>query len=147
MSRGLAAGSLVIVMALAVSACASVTPQLSDSSAPPTQPPEPPQPTDVPAEAVVSIASVDVDGAHVTVAGFVTQISEDGGLCRFVLTSGVSGAEVSVETTGIANVETTSCGTTEVATADLAKGPWTVVLEYESEELAATSQPLDLEVP
>lgn len=148
LSRGLAAGILVLSAGLSLVACTSADPEPTDvTSEPPEQPPAPPEPTDLEAIAVVSIASVDVDGQHVTVAGFVTQVTEDGGACRFVLTSEISGQEVAVETVGLANVDTTSCGTKQVAVSDLSRGPWDVVLEYSSAETVVVSEPLDVEVP
>lgn len=148
LSRGLAAGILVLSAGLGLVACTNAAPEPTGvTSAPPEQPAPEAEPTDVGAIAVVSIAAVDVDGVHVTVAGFVTQAAEDEGACRFVLTSEVSGQEVSVDAVGLANVDTTSCGTTQVATSELSRGPWVVVLEYQSAETVAVSEPLSLEVP
>ena len=148
LSRGLAAGILVLSAGLCLVACTSAAPDpTATSSEPAEQPPAPAEPTGIEAVAVVSIAAVDVDGLHVTVAGFVTQVMEDGGACRFVLTSGISGQEVAVETVGLSNVDTTSCGTTQVPVSDLSRGPWDVVLEYSSAETVVVSDPFNVEVP
>lgn len=52
-----------------------------------------------------------------------------------------------METVGLSNVDTTSCGTTQVAVSELSRGPWVVVLEYRSAETEAVSEPLNVEVP
>ncbi len=97
--------------------------------------------------AAVTIAGVDVDGLHVTVAGFVSGVVEAGGTCKFVLTSSVTNAVIDVATTGEPNVSTTSCGSAQVPIAQFTKGRWKVVLDYDSTSLQVTSAPLSLEVP
>jgi hypothetical protein len=97
--------------------------------------------------ATVTIASVDTDGLHASVSGYVTLISEDGGKCTFVLTSGISGEVVSVASDGHANVDSTSCGFVAIPIEKLQKGPWDVVLDYSSASGEFESLPAHLEVP
>ena len=140
--RGFAAVALAVIVGVNLVACAVAPPELT-----PSQPPAPSDPVASEPTAVVSIAAVDVDGEHVTVGGFVTGLAEDGGSCLFILTSEITNARVDASTTGIENVTTTSCGSTQVAVADLSRGPWQVVLEYRSDQLETTSEPLAVEVP
>jgi hypothetical protein len=142
--RGFATVALAVALGLNLAACAIAPPDLD---APPSQPPAPSDPVDTEPTAIVSIAAVDVDGEHITVAGFVTELAEDGGSCLFILTSEITNARVDASTTGVENVTTTSCGSTQVAVADLSRGPWQVVLEYRSDQLETTSEPLAVEVP
>jgi len=58
--------------------------------------------------AIVTIASVDVDGRNVTVGGFVTQISEEGASCRFDIERVDGTDKVSASTVATARVGTTS---------------------------------------
>lgn len=96
---------------------------------------------------MVSLAAIDVDGVNATVAGFVTELVEDGGTCEFVLSRDAGGAPVTVGGPSHANVGTTSCGTYPVPLTQLERGSWTVVLHYESDNLELESEPLALEVP
>lgn len=146
-SRGLAACLLAVIVSVGAVACASAPETTPSGDDAPSQPAAPPDTSDSDPVAVVSLASVDVDGLHVTVAGFVTQVAEDDGACVFHLTSSISGAEVTKQTTGIANVETTSCGTIQIAVSELSRGPWDVALDYTSEELVTSSDPITVEVP
>jgi len=140
--RGFATVALAVTVGLNLAACAIAPPELT-----PSQPPEPSDPVASEPTAVVSIAAVDVDGEHVTVGGFVTELAEDGGSCLFILTSEITDARVEASTIGIENVTTTSCGSTQVGVEELSRGPWQVVLEYRSDQLEATSEPLAVEVP
>jgi hypothetical protein len=98
--------------------------------------------------AVVTIASVDVDGLNLTVAGFVTQVEESGGTCEFTLISEVSGAEVVRMTEGLANVDTTSCGTVQIPLTELSKGAWNATLAYSSSDVELTSSVAErVEIP
>jgi PBP1b-binding outer membrane lipoprotein LpoB len=162
--RGIAPGTLLAVVtvlaaSVVLAGCTTTTPEPtrspSDSSSATTTPSATPTPSataiDGP-QAVVSIASVDVDGLHITVSGLVTRISQDGGTCEFVLTSDVSGKKVSAQTEGAANAGSTSCGTTQVATSELSRGPWSVTLHYTSAAAATTStdvtsEPSKVQIP
>jgi hypothetical protein len=95
----------------------------------------------------VTIAAVDVDGLHASVAGYVTQVMEDGGRCEFRLSPDTAEAAVRIVGESYANVESTSCGTLQVPIDELARGSWIVVLEYSSESLNLQSEPVAMEVP
>ena len=143
--------AVAAVVALAVAACTAdgVTPPPSTGSAsgspsPTTEPAASPPPTPS-LEAVITVASVDVDGLHATVSGYVSGVIEDGGTCTFVLT-GPAG-EVSEETTGIADRATTSCGAASIPIEALGSGTWSVRLGYRSETSDAVSEDTTLEVP
>jgi hypothetical protein len=95
----------------------------------------------------MSIASVDVDGVHLTVGGFVGDVSESGGACTFDLASKISGATTTVATTGEANGVNTTCGSAQVPLSSLSRGTWSVALHYVSAAYTLTSDPLEVEIP
>jgi hypothetical protein len=107
----------------------------------------PPKPTASGIVPAVTVAGVDVDGQTVSASGFVAGVAEDGGTCAFDFTSG-AGETASATSTGIVNVDTTSCGLVQLPISDFSRGSWTVVLTYTP--LAAgeyTSEPIELEIP
>ena len=97
-------------------------------------------------DAEVTIAAVDVDGLTVTVAGYVPELAEDGGECTFVISSATAGT-FDIESEGIANVTSTSCGTQTISIDRFTRGAWTVQLIYSSAAVEAASQPFPLEIP
>lgn len=140
----------VVVLAGCTPAPLNSAPTTSSPSQEPTEgPTDVPAPTEepAPANAVVTLAGVDVDGQNVTVAGLVTGVIEDGGTCTFVMTSGTSGGVVEVTSVGVANVSNTVCPTTQSPIASFTKGPWNVVLDYASDATTLSSAPLALEIP
>jgi hypothetical protein len=140
----------VVVLAGCTPAPLNSEPTRSSPSQEPTEAPtDVPAPTEepAPANAVVTLAGVDVDGQNVTVAGLVTGVIEDGGTCTFVMTSGTSGGVVEVTSVGVANVSNTVCPTTQSPIASFTKGPWNVVLDYASDATTLSSAPLALEIP
>jgi hypothetical protein len=141
--------AVAAIIALAVSACttdgAPQPPSTGLASGSPSQATEPAASPTPSLEAVITVASVDVDGLHATVSGYVSGVIEDGGACRFVLT-GPAG-QVSEETTGIADRATTSCGAASIPIEALDSGTWSVRLEYHSDTADAVSEETSLEVP
>ncbi len=97
--------------------------------------------------AQMTIAGVDVDGAHVSVSGYVTGIIENGGTCAYVATEVSSGNAVTIPGSGISNVQNTSCGTSQEPIATFNKGSWTVVLHYSSPAADVTSPAIKMEIP
>lgn len=97
--------------------------------------------------AVVSIAGVDVDGLGVTVGGFVSGSDSDGGRCVFELVSETTGQTAQAETAGIANGQSTSCGSAQLPTSELGRGSWSVTLRYTSPAYTLVSEPLLMEIP
>ena len=139
-----------MLSAAALAGCTTLSPD-----AVPTETSQTPEPTPGASEApstadpisVVTIAAADPDGTTVTVAGYVTQVSEDGGSCTFELTSALDASVVEAASTSAANVDTTSCGTVQVPITELTKGTWSVVLHYTSDSFDLSSEPVTMEVP
>lgn len=103
--------------------------------------------TPAPIAASVVIAGVDTDGQHVSVSGFVSGVSENGGACTFVMTPAGGGAPVTLTRQGIENVSTTSCGTNQSPIANFSRGTWSVVLKYASAKASVTSAAIEMEIP
>lgn len=118
----------------------SVTPE-PDVTAKPTESAEP-QPS---VEAVIVVANVDVDGSHATASGYVSGVIEDGGECTFVFTG--DPGEVTASSTGAADRATTSCGSVSVPIEQLAKGTWSIRLDYRSDQTEVVSEESIMEVP
>lgn len=78
--------------------------------------------------------------------GFVTGVFEDGGECTFTVTPSSGSAPQYVRTTGIANVDSTSCGTALIDASRLTSGTYTVVLTYRNDEGRVASAPAKVEV-
>lgn len=146
----LALGTIVLL-----AACTGPGPLPEDGGPTPVASTTPsPQATDVPGadeppasfEAVVTVASVDVDGAHVTASGYVGGLIEEGGTCRFTFTA--PGAATTVEAPGHPDRATTTCGTVSVPREELARGSATVVLSYAAADgREVASEPVGLEIP
>jgi len=134
------------------SASPSATPN-SPSPAPSVEPGntgQPSSPRSVPtlkgASAQVSLAAVDPSTGGLIVGGFVTGVLEDGGECTFAVTPPSGGAPQLVRTTGIANVDSTSCGTALIDARRVMSGTYTVVLTYLNDEGRVVSAPAKVEV-
>jgi hypothetical protein len=98
------------------------------------------------ATASISIAAVDSKTGDLIVGGFVAGVFEDGGDCAYSVKSSAGGAPLSVHTTGVANVDTTSCGSTSISKDQLKAGTYTVVLTYTDGGGTATSNPMAVKV-
>ena len=143
------AGAIATATALALSGCAySATPG-GDAADAPSAPGKTASGTPSPAptiEPVIAVASVDVDGQHVTASGAVQGVVEDGGTCSFAFTH--EGAEtVTLENQGVADRSSTACGAVQPEIARFVRGPWSVVLTYTSPAGTFHSQPQTVEVP
>lgn len=140
-----------LVVAAALSGCSpsgSHTPIASQPASPGQSAESPPAPEKTfGPTAVVSIASVDVDGRNVTVAGLISGASEANGTCRFSLTSDLTGVGVEAATTGQDNGNNVSCGAAQIPITQVSKGPWSVVLHYTSHTLTLDSARVELEIP
>lgn len=95
-------------------------------------------------QVVVTYADWNDSESVLEVTGFVSGVVEDGGTCR--LTAQSQAATATVETSGIADASTTSCGTLMIPGADLAPGTWDVVLSYESSRASGESLAASVEV-
>ena len=94
----------------------------------------------------ISIAAVDPSSGELVVGGYVTGVFENGGACAYSATSPAGGAPLSVHTTGVANVDTTSCGSTSFPKDQLRAGTYTVTLTYTNGHGAAVSSPVTVKV-
>lgn len=104
-----------------------------------------PEPTAAPKEAVIVFASLDVDGANVSVSGYVSGVIENDGTCTFSFTDGAT--TVSATSVGIADRAQTSCGTVQVPIASFTRGSWTAALNYTSPstpEVSSDTTPLEI---
>lgn len=101
--------------------------------------------TPAPVEAVLVVASVDPDGAHVTASGYLQGVVRDGGTCVYTFSG--SGSEFTVEQEAAADRMTTSCGTVQVPFDKFTRGSWTVTVGVTVNGRTVTSQPTTVEVP
>jgi len=98
------------------------------------------------ASAVLTIADVDVVTGDLVVGGYVSGVFEDGGSCTYAITDTQSGTVVSARTTGVANNDTTSCGSASVSAEQVPAGTYDVVLIYANADGRTSSQPIRVEV-
>lgn len=133
---------------LVLCACtADAVPTSASTSHDPTLPGKSSTPTPaITIEPVLVVASVDVDGKHLTASGYVQGVVEDGGTCTFRFTRDGS-PEVSVNHEAVADRATTSCGTVQPDATQFTRGSWQVTLTYVSNGKDFTSSPATVEVP
>ena len=146
-ARAALLAGLVTALALAVVGCSPATDPTSSSSA--EQPGSAsPTPTATPTvTASITIAGVDVDGQHVSVAGFVAGLVEDKGACTYTFSDDATKATIKLTSTGAANVSTTTCGTQQEPIASFTRGAWHVRLSYKSLLADVTSPSIEMQVP
>lgn len=77
--------------------------------------------------------------------GYVTNVLEDGGTCTITLTKG--SAKVTASSTGIMDVNKTTCGPMSIDQSQLSSGDWTAVLSYSSSKATGSSAAQTLSVP
>jgi uncharacterized protein YxeA len=77
--------------------------------------------------------------------GYITNVLEDGGTCTITLTKGSS--KVTASSTGIMDVNKTTCGPMSISPGQLTSGDWTAVLSYTSSKANGSSAPQKLSVP
>lgn len=82
--------------------------------------------------------------SNLTIGGYVDGVIEDGGSCTVVLTKG--GQEVSASREGLANAQSTACGSIVIEKAKIEAGNWSVVLRYSSKTSEGISDPVSIEV-
>ncbi|MFF1571800.1 hypothetical protein ACFVWR_03575 [Leifsonia sp. NPDC058292] len=139
-----------VALAGGLTACTADSPVPSSSTTQPV-PSKPAQtPSDVPTEGstiepVLVVASVDVDGKHVSASGYIQGVVEDGGSCVFSYER--EGKTVTAQQQGTADRMTTSCGLVQSPIEDFVRGSWTLTLSYESKGEKYTSQPATVEIP
>jgi len=96
-------------------------------------------------EAVLVVASVDVDGKHVSASGYVQGVIEGGGKCVFTYER--EGATVTAEHDGAADRMTTSCGLVQSPIDQFVRGSWNLTLSYDVQGKTYTSAPTTVEIP
>jgi hypothetical protein len=94
----------------------------------------------------VTIATVDTSSGGLVVGGFVTGVLEDDGDCTFTATPANGSPALVARTTGLANVDNTSCGSTTIPANQLSSGTYKVVLTYRNHNGMVASAPLAVEV-
>ncbi len=139
------AAVLVCAMSVGLTGCFAASP--TSSTATGTQPGQASPSATPHIFAQMTIASVDVNGKNVTVSGYVGGVIETGGKCTYVATDTATSATVDIPGASIANVVTTSCGTSKEPIGSFAKGSWKVALHYKSTSADVTSAAIDLEIP
>lgn len=77
----------------------------------------------------VVVTSVGVFGEKIEARGYVTNITEEGGTCRYVFTSSRT---VVKSTSTHVNPTSTTCVTSIFPSSELSSGTWSVYIEYES---------------
>lgn len=139
----------LLALSMLLSGCTLAgTPESGSATLPPT-----PESTESAHEltegpvAVVTIAAIDVDVLHLTLAGFVTMLAESGGQCEFTVTSEINRAVVTRVVTGEINVDSTSCGSVQIPVTELAKGPWDAALSYMTADGPLISELERVEIP
>lgn len=146
----IAALAMTVALISGLTACSAASPAPTTSAAQP-MPTKPAQtPGDLPTqgstiEPVLVVASVDVDGQHVSASGYIQGVVEDGGSCVFSYER--EGVKVTAERDGAADRMTTSCGLVQSPIGDFVRGSWTLTLSYETQGKTYTSQPTTVEIP
>jgi hypothetical protein len=93
----------------------------------------------------MSLAGTDSTTGTVVLGGFVIGVVESGGNCTFTLLRG-SSEVLARTTTGQSNSDNTSCGSVEIARADVPNGSYTATLTYANSSGRTTSEPMPVEV-
>ncbi|SEB00644.1 hypothetical protein [Leifsonia sp. 21MFCrub1.1] len=88
--------------------------------------PEAGEATAAPVEAVLVVASVDVDGKNVTASGYVQGIVTENGTCVFTFSR--NGAGFTVEHEATPDRSTTSCGTVQAPIERFQRGDYAVTV-------------------
>lgn len=93
----------------------------------------------------VLITSVDVQGDQVSVSGFVTDVTEEDGVCSYVFVNGST--TVSKERSTLANPTSVTCKTLTLSKSDLPKdGTWNVSIHYKSSRSTGVSSERELKL-
>jgi hypothetical protein len=108
-------------------------------------PPKQVEPSALPIEAVLVVASVDVDGRHVTASGYIQGVVTDSGTCTFTFHG--SGSEFTVDHEATADRMTTSCGSVQPPIENFRRGSWEVTVGFPVNGKTYTSEPTTVEVP
>jgi hypothetical protein len=139
-----------VPLVAALTGCTSAAPTATGSADPSTtsQPSAASSGTPSPAptiEAVLVVASVDVDGKNVSASGYIQGVIEDGGTCAFTYER--EGTTVTADHEGTADRMTTSCGLVQTPIDQFVRGSWNLTLSYEVHGKAYASAPTTVEIP
>ena len=87
--------------------------------------------------AIVVLTSVGVVDDNVDASGFVSNIFQNEGVCRYIFTNGSK--VITKESKPILNVSSTTCTTVNFPKNELDSGTWTVSLEYRKDNIYGKS--------
>jgi len=141
------AGAVACLVTVGLSGCFAGDPTPSSTSPQSEATPTPTPTASIKVAALMTIASVDVDGKNVSMSGYVSGLVTDKGKCTFTATNQVTKASIEIVGTAVSNVTTTSCGTSAEPIGSFTKGGWSVELHFTSGTIDVTSEPLTLEIP
>jgi len=148
MSRVIACVAAIGVVVLLVAGCSALGPVSTQTPIPSVSQTENPQDSQVAPsiEPVIVVAGVDVDGKNVTVSGYVAGVLENGGVCTFSFVGQKPVA--SLQSTGIADRSSTSCGSVQAPIGEFTRGAWKVMMSYTTlSGDSFTSEPATVAVP
>lgn len=93
----------------------------------------------------MTLATRDPATGGLMVGGYVEGLVEDDGDCSYLIRRS-GGADLNAHTTGVANVDTTSCGSTVIPASQTPAGTYTVILTYVNGKGSASSEPFTVEI-
>jgi hypothetical protein len=139
-----------VPLVAALTGCTSAAPTPTGSAGRPTMshPSATSSGTPTPApsiEAVLVVASVDVDGKNVSASGYIQGVIEDGGKCVFTYER--EGVTVTADHDGTADRMTTSCGLVQSPIDQFVRGTWNLTLSYDVQGKTYTSAATTVEIP
>ena len=97
------------------------------------------------ADVVITYSGWIDSSVAVEVGAYVAGVAESGGTCTLTLTSGSRSSRAQVS--GEPDASSTSCPTMAVPGDELASGPWSAVISYESATTSGQSDPVEVVVP
>lgn len=145
-----AAAAAALVVASLLTGCTAQTAPTSGEPAPSPSAtksvaPEAAEPTASAIEAVLVVASVDVDGKNVTASGYLQGVVTDTGTCVFTFTGG--GADFTVEHPAASDRSTTSCGTVQAPIEKFQRGDYGVTVGMDVDGKRYTSPSTTVAIP
>lgn len=96
-------------------------------------------------KADVTMTYIFFENDKVSAAGIVSNVFEDGGTCTLILTKG--SLRATARSTGITDVNKTTCPTIDIDHNQLQSGQWSAMLEYNSSSAKGSSSTRTINVP